>query len=140
MMTLNLLKTSEQWKPQSVQQDFKFLAARTRTQFVFEVNKERMLMRPQDWLLMTETGWQKLSTEQEIDDYVTRKITGPLFVFDGIVKKEDNKQVLVGTLFNASRSEMQTVEIEVPQANVTVLKMPPQVKKPDEEMMGMSDD
>lgn len=124
MLTLNLLKSTEQLRPNSVQQDFKFLAARTRSQFVFEVSKERMLMRPQDWLLLTETGWKKLTTEQEIDDYVNRKIVGQLFVFDGIVKKEDNKQVIVGTLFNTARSEMQTVEIEVPQANITVIKMP----------------
>lgn len=124
MLTLNLLKSSEQWKPQSLQEDFKFLAARTRSQFVFEISKERMLMSPQDWLVLTNTGWKKLSSEQEIDDYVNREIVGPLFVFEGILKKEDNKQVIVGTLFNATRSETQEVEIEVPQANATVVKMP----------------
>lgn len=42
-VALNLLKSSEPWTPQNVLQNFRFLGSRTRSQFVFEVNKERML-------------------------------------------------------------------------------------------------
>ncbi len=122
-LNLNLLKSNEQWIPKNLQQDFKFLAARTRSQYVFEINKERMLLQPKDWLLLTDNGWKKLSTEQDIDDYVDRKVTGPLFVFDGIVKKDD-KQMLVGTLFNASRTEMQPIELDLSQNNMTIIAVP----------------
>jgi hypothetical protein len=122
-ISLNLLKSSDQWKPQSIEQDFKFVAARTRSQYVFEINKERVLLRPQDWLVLTDTGWKKLTTAQEIDDYVERKINGPLFVFDGVSKKDD-KQVLVGTIFNASRTEMQSVEMDLSHPTVTVIQVP----------------
>lgn len=113
-MALNLLKSNETWGPQNIQQNFKFVGARTRSQFVFEINKERMLLSPHDWLVLTEEGWKKLVTPEEIDDYVNRKLTGTLFVFDGISKKDD-RQVLLGTIFNSARTEMQNVELPVQQ-------------------------
>lgn len=129
-ITLNLLKSTEQWSPQSIQKEFKFVAARTRSQYVFEVNGERVLLKPKDWLVMTEKGWQKLTTAEEIDDYVNRKVVGPMFVFDGIIKKDDC-QTLSGTLFSNNRAEMETVELAVPQAcsSTTVVTIPE--SKPD---------
>lgn len=115
-VVLNLLKTAETMTPQNLDKTFKFVGARTRSQFVFEVNKERMLLSPHDWLLLTPGGWQKLTTPQEIDDYVNRKLVGPLFVFDGIERKED-KQLITGTLFNAARTDAQIVELPVQQGS-----------------------
>lgn len=107
---LNLLKSIETWTPQNLQQNFKFVGARTRSQFVFEIDKERVFLSPQDWLLLTDEGWKKLNTAEEIDDYVDRKKIGPLFVFDGSVKI-DNKQVLTGVIFSPSRTESSEIEI-----------------------------
>lgn len=111
-MALNLLKSTEPWMPQNVLQNFRFLGSRTRSQFVFEVNKERMLLSPKDWLVLTPAGWKKLGTPEEVDDYVNRKLTGILFVFDGIERKGD-QQYLMGTLYNSSRSESKPVEIPI---------------------------
>lgn len=122
-VVLNLLKSQDRWSPDQLQQTFRFVSARTRSQYVFEVEKERMVLTPKDWLVHTEKGWEKLDTLQEIDNYVDRKIQGPLFVFNGVEKRED-KQVLVGTLFNASRTEMEEIELDIPQSTVTVIKMP----------------
>ena len=122
-INLNLLKSNEQWIPRNLQQDFKFVAARTRSQYVFEINKERVLLKPKDWLVQTDTGWKKLETAEDIDNYVERKIHGALFVFDGVVKKDD-KQVLMGTLFNASRTDAQMMEIDLAQGNMTIITMP----------------
>lgn len=127
-LALNLLKSTENWMPQNLQQSFKFMGARTRSQFVFEVNKERMLIRPKDWLVLTESGWLKLTTPEDIDNFVDRKLTGALFVFDG-VEKRDDKQVLVGTMFNSTRTEMQTVEMPILQGGVNAPpnpNLPPQ--------------
>jgi hypothetical protein len=111
-IALNLLRSNENWVPQHLEESFKFVGARTRSQFVFEVNNERMLLAPHDWLVLTEEGWQKLTTPEEIDDYVNRKVTGPLFVFDGVTRKDD-RQVLLGEMYNASRTDMQEVELPV---------------------------
>jgi hypothetical protein len=120
-ITLNLLKVNEAWVPQNIQQSFKFVAARTRSQFVFEINKERMTLRPRDWLLMTGGGWKKLSTPEEIDSYVDRRLIGPLFIFDGVERKDD-RQVIKGTLFNTARTEMQSIEIPLQQGGVASKK------------------
>ena len=113
-ISLNLIKANEAWLPQNLEQNFKFVGARTRSQFVFEVNNERMLLSPHDWLLLTDGVWKKLKTPEEIDDYVERKTPGPLFVFDNIERKDD-RQVIIGTLFNAARTEMVTIELPLQQ-------------------------
>lgn len=116
-VALNLLKSNEPWganNAQTIQQAFKFVGARTRTQCLFEINKERMVIRPSDWLLMTPKGWKKLDSADEIDKFVQRKLTGMLFVFEGWTKKDD-RQVMQGTLYNPSRTDCQTVELAAQQ-------------------------
>ncbi len=112
-IALNLLKSTEPWavqNAQTLQPMFKFLGARTRTQCVFEINRERVILKPFDWLLLTPKGWKKLATEEEIDNYVKRKATGTLFVFEGISRK-DEKQIMKGTLYSPARNECQAVEL-----------------------------
>lgn len=114
-VALNLLKSSEPWaanNAQTIQKAFKFVGARTRTQCLFEINKERMIIKPSDWLLMTPQGWKKLDKEEDIDKFVQRKTIGMLFVFEGWTRKED-RQVMLGTLYNPTRSDCQTVELAV---------------------------
>lgn len=125
-IVLNLIKTNETWAPQALEQSFKVIGARTKSQFIFEINQERMLLRPHDWLLMTESGWKKLATPQDIDDYVERKKTGPLFIFDGIEKRDD-RQVITGTLFNTARTEMTSFDLPIQQSAST--NAPSQGKK-----------
>lgn len=137
--SLNLIKSMETWIPQSIQKEFSFIGARTRSQFLFEINKERMTLSPLDWLLRTDKGWKKLTTAQDIDDYVERKISGPLFVFDG-VEKRDGKQVLLGTLFNKTRTEMKSIEVPMQQgASLTEPKKEKKVRQ-DEEYDDMQDE
>lgn len=114
-VSLNLLKSQEPRGAQNIEKSFKFLGARTRSQFVFEIDNERMLLSPYDWLLYADGSWKKLTTVKDIDDYVDRKTIGPLFVFDG-VKKTGDQQVLSGVLFNATRSDFQVIEIPVQQS------------------------
>lgn len=114
---LNILKSTEPWllqNPASLQQTFKFVGAKTRTQCVFEINKERMIISPADWLLLTPKGWKKLETEEDIDAYVKRKTPGTLFVFEGLSRAED-KQTMNATIYNPTRSDFQSVELALQQ-------------------------
>lgn len=111
-IALNLLKSTETWVPTNIQKDFKFLGARTRSQFVFEVDDEKMLLSPHDWLLLTSDGWRKLNSAEDVDAYVDREETGTLFVFDGIDRLGD-QQVLKGALYNPSRTQVQELELPV---------------------------
>lgn len=126
-LSLNLLRSNEPWAPQNLKDNFKFMGARTRSQYIFEINKERMFLSPQDWLLQTKEGWVKLTTPEEIDDYVERKMTGVLFVFDGVETREEGP-ILVGMMFNPARTEMQPIEIAVQQTKGRNRKVDSNVK------------
>ena len=131
-VNLNLLKSADMKIPATIQQNFKFVGAKTRSQFIFEINKERMTLKPKDWLLMTKKGWIKLMTPEQIDDYVNRKVTGMLFIFDGMTKKGDS-QIISGTMYNASRTEAQPIELPVQQSRAISEKEkpePPKMPKP----------
>lgn len=113
-MPLNLIRTQEPWMPKNIEDQFKFVGARTRSQYIFEINSQRMMLSPHDWVLQTEEGWTKLISPEDIDNYVERRSTGVLFVFDEVMRVNE-RQVLIGTMFNAARTEMQPVEIVVQQ-------------------------
>lgn len=110
-VVLNMLKSTDTPLPRTLQQTLKFVGARTLSQFLFEVNKERMQLRPNDWLLYKDNRWQLLKDPDTIQRYVDRKLVGPLFVFEGVSKKDD-RQVLKGTMYNPTRTE--ALEIEIP--------------------------
>lgn len=113
---LNLVKANEAWMPQNLEQSFVFVGARTRSQFIFEIDDERVLLSPQDWLVLIEGAWKKLKTPEEIDAYVERKTIGALFVFDGLERRDD-KQVIIGSLYNGSRTEKVVIELALQQSS-----------------------
>lgn len=111
-VAMNLIRTPEHFSPDTVMRDFRFLGARTKTQVVFQIQDSRMIVRPNDWLLLTDEGWKKIKTAEDVDAYVSRKIIGPLFIFEDVAKKEEG-HVMIGTLYNANRTEMQPIEVAV---------------------------
>lgn len=111
-IALNLIKMPDPFALQSVAKDFRFLGARTKTQVVFQINQERMIVKPNDWLLLTSEGWKKITSVDEIDAYVNRRLVGPLFIFEEIMKKED-RPILLGTIFNPGRTEMHPIEVSM---------------------------
>lgn len=111
-MGMNLIKATETFAAKPLTEEFRFIGARTKTKVLFEVQKDRMILKPNDWLILTDNGWKKLSTPEEIDSYVERKTVGPLFIFEGLAR-EDERQVLKGTLVTPNRAELHDVEIAI---------------------------
>ncbi len=120
-VSLNVIKSSEASPMRNLEKQFKFVGARTRSQFMFEINGERVLISPKDWLLNVQGSWVKLVDPDQIDAYVQRKLVGPLFVVDEIVR-EDGRQVLLGLLYNSTRTGVQIVEIPLQQGSTAVIK------------------
>lgn len=114
-VALNLLKSTEAWAPQVVQREFKFVSVRTLSQYVFDIRKERVILKPGDWLLQTKEGWKKLVAPESIDAYVDGKTAGVLFVLNGVVKKDDG-QAISATLYNSTRSIAAPFEIPIEHA------------------------
>lgn len=112
-INLSLVRSREYDPFPDIEQEFKFVGVKTWAQFIVECRKERMILRPHDWLILTKEGWQKLNSPEEIDAFLSHKITGPLFILDQLTK-QNGRQTLIGHLFNASRTEMK--EIALPAA------------------------
>lgn len=117
---LTMIRSNEMWAKEALERDFKFLGSRTKSQCMLEIGEEKILLRPDDWLILTENGWKKLETEEEIDQFVERKLSGTLFVFDGL-KKKDERQVLIGTLYNSSRTVCEELEMAIQPSNITII-------------------
>lgn len=111
---LNLVRTKESTPSPNIAQEFKFVGAKTWAQFIVESRTGgRMTLRSNDWLVHTQEGWIKLETPEQIDAFVEQKIAGPLFVLDSL-SRQNGRPVLMGHLFNASRTEVSTVELASP--------------------------
>lgn len=129
---LHLVRTKEASYFPDINQEFKFVGAKTWSQFVLESRNGRMIIKPHDWLIQQEGGvWKKISTSAEVDDYVTHRMAGPLFILEKMIKKE-GKQVLVGHLFNASRTEIQ--EISLPAEQISLSSRPSILPIPSQEV------
>lgn len=108
---LSLIRCRESNGKPNLTQELKFVGAKTWAQFIVECrNGSRMTLKPHDWLVFTQDGWKKLESSEEIDAYVNQSLTGPLFILDKM-SKQNGKQVLMGHLFNTSRTEVEQVEL-----------------------------
>ena len=127
---LSLIRQREGMPLPDLSQQFKFVGAKTWAQFIVECNLKRMILKPGDWLVLTDKGWNRINSPDEVDDYVTCKTQGPLFVLDKMTK-QNGKQVLVGHLFSANRTDMHEVELPAqvsPYPNLYTKDLPPPLR------------
>lgn len=106
---LHLAKSIEIWFPHRLEQELKFVGSKTRKQSIIEMKQERTVVVPNDWLLFQDESFHKLSSEEEINAYVSHHLKGELLVFDGVFRQR-GQQILLSHLFNNSRTEMYVIE------------------------------
>lgn len=109
---LNLPRLSNVEPILDVNLDFKFVGAKTWAQFLLDYRGQRTLAKINDWFVFVDGEWKLIQTEEELNDYVERRLVGPLFIIDKWEKKE-GKQALTGHIFNASRNQCQEVSLPV---------------------------
>ncbi len=109
-LPLNLVKLKMHDASPDMQNEFKFVGAKTWAQFIIEIRGKRMILRPNDWLILSKDGWKKIETPDEVDAYVNQSTIGPLFVLEKMVKKE-GRSVLLGHLYNTSRTDEAEIEL-----------------------------
>ncbi len=132
---LNLIRSKDLNGLPNVAQDFRFVGAKTWAQFIVEYHTQRLVLKPHDWLVLTNEGWIKLDSPQQVDDYVNQRIVGPLLILDKMGKRQ-GRQVLVGHLFNATRTEIEPIElIATTNASLANYSYPPSLMD-TEEMQG----
>jgi len=109
---LNLIRSRDMGGMPHLEQEFRFVGAKTWAQFIVEAGRERFTIKPFDWLVLTAEGWVKLDSSEKIDAFITQKVVGPLLVLDKM-GKQAGKQVITGHLFNSSRTEVLPVELNI---------------------------
>lgn len=109
-VTLSLMRSRDVWLPRHMKDTVRFVGARTWSEFVLNVGGERLVVSPQDWLLLDEGGWHLLRKVEEIDAYVSGRLQGELLVLDGL-EREGGTQTLKGHLYNTSRTSLESMDI-----------------------------
>ncbi|MEG2043644.1 MAG: hypothetical protein RRZ67_01320 [Victivallaceae bacterium] len=66
---------------------------------------QRFSLNSNEWLLRSSSGWRKIESAHELEEYLSGKLMEPLFVFDGM-EKDGNTYLLKGHMFSASRSSV----------------------------------
>lgn len=90
--------------------DIKLLGARTRQDWVAEIAGKRTLLRTDDWLLWQNGKCERLTSNAQIDDYLTGALKGELIVLGG-TEKIDNELSLIGERFSESRTKSTPLRI-----------------------------
>ncbi|WP_201456426.1 hypothetical protein [Chlamydia sp. 17-3921] len=97
-----------------VLRELEFVGMRSWSRPIVLLGKQRLILSPNDWVLRTITGWEKLSSPQQIQDYVSGKLSGPLMVFEKL-EKEGANFVLRGHVFNSQRTLVETITLPLKQ-------------------------
>lgn len=92
--------------------DFKLVGARSRRDWIAEFGGVRMLVRADDWLILQTDGWKKIATAEELDDYITGKLRGPLLVLEG-TEKAGNDVGLIGRVYDFTRTQVVPLRISL---------------------------
>jgi len=110
---LTMIKHPMPQPVREISQEFHFSGAKTKRQFIFDVQEKKMTLILGDWLLhTTELGWMKIDTPALLDQYIEGSIQGDLLVL-GEVGKADEQKVLFGRLYSPCRTQKQEVRLPI---------------------------
>lgn len=87
-----------------------FVGMRTWARPILQAGTQRFTLMANDWLYRDGDHWERINSKQQLDDYVSGKIQGPLFVFEDIERK-NNEIFLHGHLFNGLRTHVEKVTL-----------------------------
>ncbi len=92
--------------------DLKLVGARSRKDWIAELSGVRMLVRADDWLILQNNAWHKITTTQELDDFISGEIRGPLLVLEGS-EKNGNDIGLIGRVYDITRTQVVPLRISL---------------------------
>ncbi|MCI0382324.1 MAG: hypothetical protein L0207_04660 [Chlamydiae bacterium] len=94
------------------QQIFRSLKLRNHSQVSCFLGKQRMVLKPGDWILKSKNFWKKIKSGQELDQYLSYFSRGDLFIFDGL-EKRGNQLFLTGHFFDEMRTQCEKIALPV---------------------------
>ncbi len=92
--------------------DLKLVGARSRQDYIAELGGVRMLLKADDWLILQDNTWHKITTPDELDDFIVGNIRGPLLVLEGS-EKVGNDVGLIGRIYDVTRTQVVPLRISL---------------------------
>lgn len=87
---------------------------RSSNQALCKIGKKRLILKPNDWVLKSQTGWRKLVTMSEIDSYLNSELLEELFVVDSI----ESGGLIRGRHFDPLRVQMRPFTIQASKGKI----------------------
>lgn len=109
---LHLPRIIEGFTSPPIEKSFKYLGSKSRSKWLFELDKERVIITPGSWWLYTQGKWHELADASELDMYVNSTVCGELLVFDDLIQNDDGK-FLEAHLFNRLRNQIKDIKISI---------------------------
>ena len=108
-VAIELHKTPE--PPSTATQfDIRLVGARSRKDWIAEIAGARMLLRTDDWLLYHDGKCERLTSQEQIDNYLKGQLRGELVILEG-TERVDNQICLVGARINESKTKLSPISI-----------------------------
>ncbi len=85
------------------------------------INNCSIILREGDWLLSSKNKWKTMCSLNELNNYLTYKLDGKLFIFDGIERRAD-KDYFIGHLFDEQRTCIQKIELPLREKKIQKIK------------------
>jgi hypothetical protein len=114
-IALLLQKTPEPVRPAQAS-NLRLIGAKSRKEWIAEIGGIRMSISPDDWFLLHDGLCDKITTAEQIDDYLFGNIKGDLIVLEGI-KKVGSDLSLVGNMFNDTRTKVSPIAVALYKTN-----------------------
>ncbi len=92
--------------------EIKLIGAKSRRTWIAEIQGKRILLAPDDWIVMTENGFVTLDSTEHLDQFIEGQIMGELFAFSGI-ERVNGEMCLVGTFFDLSRTYQEPLNVSL---------------------------
>jgi hypothetical protein len=83
--------------------DIKVIGAKSRKQWLAEIQGQKITFRPDDWMVFTGKEVITISTPELLDDYIAGRLSGQLLALQGIAK-EHGEPRLIGCFYDSSHA------------------------------------
>ncbi|MBS3905030.1 MAG: hypothetical protein KGZ39_06870 [Simkania sp.] len=107
--------SSEAYSFTKMESLFSALKARNNSEISSVMGKRRIVLKPGDWWIKTCRGWRRLKKRNEIEDYVSFRLLGELFVMDAL-ETFQGRAVMKGYQFDPLRQHMQPFLLPIAEA------------------------
>jgi len=90
----------------------RLVGALSHKNWIAEIFGKRIMLMPDDWIVLNASGYTKLDTSDRLDDYLGGRLMGNLLVCHGI-EKIQGESCLVGCYFDSTRSRQEKISISL---------------------------